>query len=135
MTAVNYSYLDGNAPFNNDYQELSTALSYLDSFTVTVAVIPNDVLYHWGERDGRYFAYTGDAATQLPLIGRLFFTGGIGYFNANGRDYGYGNAGLAFEYKSLRVDAGYYYAQDRAGPLFPYGRAGSRFVGSVSWHF
>ena len=47
----------------------------------------------------------------------------------------YGNAGLAFEFKSLRLDAGYYVAQERAQALFPYGRAGNRFAGSVSWHF
>ena len=37
VTAVNYSYLGGNAPLSNDYQELSAAVSYLDSWTVTVA--------------------------------------------------------------------------------------------------
>jgi hypothetical protein len=30
---------------------------------------------------------------------------------------------------------GYYVAQDHAQALFPYGRAGSRFAGTVSWHF
>jgi hypothetical protein len=33
------------------------------------------------------------------------------------------------------VDGGYYFAQDRARALFPYGRAGSRFAATVSWHF
>jgi uncharacterized protein (TIGR02001 family) len=135
VTAVNYSYQDGNTPFNNDYQELSVAVSYLDSWTLTVAAIPNAVRYEWGYRLGRYPAYTGDIATQLPLFGRLFATAGGGYYTSDSTGYAYGNAGLGFEFKSLRLDAGYYVAQDRAQALFPYGRAGSRFAGSVSWHF
>jgi uncharacterized protein (TIGR02001 family) len=135
VTAVNYSYQDGNAGLNNDYQELSVALSYLDSWTLTVAAIPNAVRYDRGYRLGRYPAYTTDASTQLPLVGRLFFTAGAGYYTSDSAGYVYGNAGFGFEFKSLRLDAGYYVAQDRAQALFPYGRAGSRFAGSVSWHF
>jgi uncharacterized protein (TIGR02001 family) len=135
VTAVNYSYLGGNAPVSNDYQELSAAVSYLDLWTVTVAAAPNAVRYHRGDRLGRYPAYTLDATAQLPIVGRLFVTAGAGYYTSDGADYAYGNAGLAFEFKSLRLEAGYYAAQDRARTLFPYGRAGNRFAGSVSWHF
>ena len=135
VTAVNYSYLDGNAPLNNDYQELSVAVSYLDSWTATVGAIPNAVRYDRGYRLGRYPAYTVDTSTQVPIVGRLFLTAGAGYYTSDSTGYAYGNAGLAFEFKSLRLDAGYYVAQDRAQTLFPYGRAGSRFAGSVSWHF
>jgi uncharacterized protein (TIGR02001 family) len=135
VTAVNYSYLDGNAPLNNDYQELSVAVAYLDSWTVTIAAVPNSVRYEGIYRVGRYPAYTADASTQLPLFSRLLLTAGAGYYTSDGSGYAYGNAGLAFEFKSLRLDAGYYVAQDRGQALFPYGRAGSRFAGSVSWHF
>jgi uncharacterized protein (TIGR02001 family) len=135
VTGVNYQYLHGNAPLNNDFQEVSVALSYLDSWSLTAAYIPNAVRYDVGYRLGRYSAYTGDLATQLPLVGRLFLTAGVGYYYSDSADYVYGNAGLGFEFKSLRLDAGYYVSQDRAQNLFPYGRAGSRFAGSVSWHF
>ena len=135
VTGVNYQYKHGNAPINNDYQELSVAVSYLDSWTLTAAYIPNAVRYDRGYRLGRYPAYTADSVTQVPLVGRLFLTAGVGYYYSDSADYVYGNAGLAFEFKSLRLDAGYYVAQDRAQTLFPYGRAGSRFAGSVSWHF
>jgi uncharacterized protein (TIGR02001 family) len=135
IAAVNYSYLGGNTPFSNDYQEISAALAYLDSWTVTVAALPNCIHYDRGYRLGRYAAYTADASTQLPLIGRLFLTAGAGYYTAGSSGYAYGNAGLSLEYKSLRLDASYFVAQHRAQELFPYGRAGSRFVGGVSWHF
>jgi uncharacterized protein (TIGR02001 family) len=135
VTAVNYSYLDGNAAFNNDYQELSVAASYLDSWTVTVGWMPNAVRYNWGNRLGRYPAYTVDTAAQVPIVGGLFMTAGAGYYTSDSTGYAYGNAGLGFEFKRLRLDAGYYLAQHRAQALFPYGRAGNRFAGSVSWHF
>jgi uncharacterized protein (TIGR02001 family) len=135
LTAVNYSYLNGNAPTSNDYQEVSAALSYLDLWTTTLSVIPNAVRYDRGYRLGRYMAYTADATAQLPIAGRLFFTAGAGYYTSDNTGYAYGNAGLAFEFKSLRLEVGYYVAQDHAQALFPYGRAGSRFAGSVSWHF
>jgi uncharacterized protein (TIGR02001 family) len=135
LTAVNYSYLKGNVRQSDDYQEVSAALSYLDFWTVTVSGIPNAVRYQWGSRLGRYTAYTGDASAQLPIYQRLLLTAGAGYYTSDGAGYAYGNAGLAFEFKSLRLEAGYYVAQDRAAMMFPYGRAGSRFAGSVSWHF
>jgi len=114
---------------------LSVAVSYLDSWTLTAAYLPNVVRYDRGYRVGRYPAYTADSVTQVPLIGQLFLALGVGYYYTDGTDYLYGNAGLAYEFKSLRVEAGYYVAQDRAATLWPYGRAGSRFAASVSWHF
>jgi len=135
LTAVNYSYLEGNAPLSDDYQEISVAVSYLDLWTVTQAVIPNAVRFDGSYRLGRYPAYITDTSAQLPLIGRLFLTAGAGYYTSDSTGYAYGNAGLGFEFKRLRIDAGYYVAQDRARMLFPYGRAGSRFAGTVSWHF
>ncbi len=135
LTAVNYSYLRGNAALSNDYQEVSVAVSYVDLWTATVAAIPNAVRFDNGYRLGRYAAYLVDASAQLPLAGPLFLTAGAGYYTSDDTGYAFGNAGLAFEYKSLRLEGGYYLAQDRAQALFPYGRAGSRFAGTVSWHF
>jgi uncharacterized protein (TIGR02001 family) len=135
LTAVNYSYLQGNTPLSNDYQEVSVATSYLDLWTLTAAVIPNAVRFAGNYRLGRYPAYTTDTSVQLPLAGRLFLTAGAGYYTSDGTGYAFGNAGLGFEFKRLRVDVGYYVSQDRARELFPYGRAGSRFAGTVSWHF
>ncbi len=120
---------------SNDYQEISIAATYLDLWTATVAVIPNAVRYDGGYRLGRYPAYITDTSAQLPLAGRLFLTVGAGYYTSDSVGYAFGNAGLGFEFKRLRIEAGYYVAQDRARALFPYGRAGGRFAGTVSWHF
>jgi uncharacterized protein (TIGR02001 family) len=135
LTGVSYSYLKGNVRMSEDYQEVSVAASYLDLLTMTAAFIPNAVRFDGDYRLGRYAAYVADTSVQIPLIGRLFLTAGAGYYTSDETGYAFGNAGLGFQFKSLRVDGGYYFAQDRARALFPYGRAGSRFAGTVSWHF
>jgi len=135
LTAVNYSYLNGNVRMSNDYQEVSAAVSYLDLWTTTLAFSPNAVRFYGIYRLGRYAAYATDTSLQLPLYRRLFFTAGAGYYTSDGTGYAYGNAGLGFEFKSLRVDGGFYFAEDGAQAQFPYGRAGGRFAGTVSWHF
>lgn len=135
LTATNYSYLSGNVPVSNDYQEVAVAVSYLDLWTLSVAAIPNAVRYNGGYRLGRYPAYIVDTSAQIPVVGRLFVVAGAGYYTSDSTGYAFGNAGLGFEFNSLRLDAGYYVAQDRAQMLFPYGRAGGRFAGTFSWHF
>jgi uncharacterized protein (TIGR02001 family) len=135
VTATDYAYLKGNTPFDDSYQEISLSASYLDLWTVELAAIPNAVRFdHWN-RYGRYPAYVASTSIQYPLVGRLALTGGGGYYTVDEDGYAYGNAGLAFEFKSFRAEAGYYVAQDRARSMFPYGRTGSRFAATVSWHF
>lgn len=135
LTATSYSYLKGNAPFSDDYQEFSLTTAYLDLWNLELAVIPNAVEWEWEYRAGRYPAYVASTSAQVPLIGRLAFTAGAGYYSSNEARYPFGNAGLAFEFKSLRVDASYYVARDTVQKFFPYGRVGNRFAASVSWHF
>jgi uncharacterized protein (TIGR02001 family) len=138
LTAVNYSYLDSNLPLSGDYQELSASLTYLDRWTLSVSAAPNAVRYVQHYRLGRYPAYVADLSGQLPLVGPLFATAGVGYYSLTGPEPGgylYGNAGLAFEYKALRMEAGYYATQERAQELFPYGEASNRVAVTISWHF
>ena len=135
VTGTFYSYLKGNTAFSDDYQEISLSTSYLDSWTVEAALIPNAVHFENGYRLGRYPAYVVSTSGQIPLVGRLALTAGAGYYTSDGEGYSYGNVGLAFEVKSLQLDAGYYVAGDKARQLFPYGRAGSRFAVGLSWHF
>ena len=135
LTATNYSYQGGNVPLSDDYQEISLTSSYLDLWTVEVAWVPNAVRFDWSKRLGRYSAYIADTSAQIPLFGGLALTAGGGYYTSDSEGYAFGNVGLAFEYKRLRVEGGYYVAQDSARPLFPYGRTGSRYAGTVSWHF
>jgi uncharacterized protein (TIGR02001 family) len=135
FAGTNYTYLDGNVPYSIDYQEISVTTSYLDLWTVELAWIPNAVRFGNGYRMNRYPASVVSTAGQLPLVGRLALAAGAGYYASDNAGYAFGNVGLAYEFKSLRLDAGYYVAQERAANLFPYGRAGSRYAATVSWHF
>lgn len=138
VTAVEYFYLHGNVPFSNDYQELSATLAYLDRWSLSLAASPNTVRYEIPYRLGRYATFIADVSGQLPIAGRLFATGGIGYYGLSGPEgsgYAYGNAGLAFEYRAWRIDAAYYVVQRHAQELFPYGRAVDRLAATLSWHF
>jgi uncharacterized protein (TIGR02001 family) len=135
LAGTTYSYLDGNVRYSIDYQEISVTTSYLDLWTVELAWIPNSIRYERAFRNGRYPATSVSTSGQLPLVGRLALTGGVGYYAADNTRYAFGNIGFAFEFNSLRIDAGYYVAEERATALFPYGRAGSRYAATVAWHF
>jgi hypothetical protein len=138
LTVVNYSYLHDPAPSSDDYQEISASVAYLDRWSVSVSYAPNLVRYGRTGRLGRYPAYVMDATGQLPVLGPLFLTAGIGYYALTcpgGTGYAYGNGGLAYEHGPLRVDAGYYFTEGHARQLFPYELSRNRFAASLSWHF
>jgi uncharacterized protein (TIGR02001 family) len=136
-------YVGGDQPFSNDYQEIAAALTYLDSWSLSVTVIPNAVQYWYGTRLGRTTAWVAETTGQWLLIGGLFVTGSAGYYYAAGtgpgiesaNSYAYGNLGLAYEYRRWRLDVGYFLTQDRAEQLAPYPIAHDRFAGTLSWRF
>jgi len=148
ITATNYQYLGGHQGYSSDYQQITASLSYLDRWTFSLSAIPNMLRYaHYGEyRLGRYPAYDAETSGQW-LIGKGFFvTGGIGYYLFMGTDsmptrhpsigYAYGNLGLAYEWRTLRLDVGYFLTEKaRAQRLFPYPSANNRFAGTLSWRF
>jgi uncharacterized protein (TIGR02001 family) len=150
ITATNYSYLGGHQYYSSDYQQVSAAVGYLDRWTFSVSVMPN-MLRFLGtyRRLGRYPAYDVETSGQW-LVGRGFFvTGGVGYYLFGGGTdgttmatrqpalgYAYGNIGLAYEWRNLRLDVGYFLTQNAAAQkLFPYPIANDRVAGTLSWRF
>ena len=142
LTATNYSYLGGDQHHSYDYQEISAAISYLDRWTFSVGAIPNAVRY-WGyEWLGRYPAYDAETSAQWLLWKGLYATGGAGYYLFTGGGtgapnvgYAYGNIGLAYEWRSWRVEVAYFLTQDRAQMLLPFPYANERVAGTLSWRF
>jgi uncharacterized protein (TIGR02001 family) len=126
-----------------DYQELSGAFSWLDSWTFTLAAIPSAVRWYHYMRLGRSPAWVADMAGQWLIGQRLFVTGAAGYYyssgptpdSRSGAGYAYGNVGLAVELRRWRVEIGYFLAQNRAQEFFPYPPANRRVAGTVSWRF
>jgi uncharacterized protein (TIGR02001 family) len=147
VTVTNYSYVGGDQRYSSDYQEIAASVSYLDRWTLSLAAIPNALRY-WGydfDRRGRYTAYDADTSAQWLITHGLFVTAGVGYYLFSGTDstpialpstgYAYGNVGLAYEWRSWRVDVGYFLTQERAERLYPYPIANHRFAGTLSWRF
>lgn len=138
LAAVYYDYLHGNAALPNDYEEVSAAVSYLDRWTLSLAAAPNLVRYQYGYRLGRHPSYVVNSSAQWPVFGRLFVTAGLGYDVLDGpasAEYAYGNIGLAVEYRSFRLDGGYYFTGGQAQSLYVYERVANRFAATLSWHF
>ena len=148
LTVTNYQYLGGHQYYSSDYQQITASVSYLDRWTLAFSAIPN-MLRYWGAgyfRTGRYPAYDVDTSGQWEIARGFFVTGGAGYYLFMGTEAGevhrpsmgyvYGNVGLAYEWRSLRLDVGFFLTQKaRAQQLFPYPSANDRFAGTLSWHF
>jgi uncharacterized protein (TIGR02001 family) len=135
-------YLGGDQETNDDYQQVSTSLTYQDRWTLSVTAIPNAVRYWYDNRLGRSAAWAVDTTGQWLLFSGIFLTGGAGYYYSTGTGpgiegpvgYAYGSVGLAFEYRRWRADVGYFATQDKARELFPYPMA-KRFAGTLLWRF
>jgi uncharacterized protein (TIGR02001 family) len=148
ITATNYQYLGGHQSYSSDYQQIMASVSYLDRWTLAFSAVPN-MLRYWGwgyYRIGRYPAYDLDTSGQWLIAKGFFVTGGAGYYLFTGTDstpvhhpamgYAYGNVGLAYEWRSLRLDVGFFLTQKaRTQRLFPYPTANDHFAGTLSWRF
>jgi uncharacterized protein (TIGR02001 family) len=146
LSAVDYMYEHRRGWLSDDYQEVSLSFGYLDALNFSLAASPNALRYWKGYRLGRYTTYDADITGQWALVRNLFVTGGIGYYYLTEppvpatslTGYLYGNVGLAYEYRSFRLDVGYFAADSRARWLFPY--AGTRsqtsnVAASLTWRF
>jgi uncharacterized protein (TIGR02001 family) len=128
---------------SDDYQEISAALTYLDSWSMSVTSIPNAVRYWYFLRLSRSPAWIADTSGQWALTPRLLLTGGAGYYYSSGTGpginraagYAYGNVGAAYEWRAWRLDVGYFLTQDAARRIFPYPIASQRFAATLAWHF
>jgi uncharacterized protein (TIGR02001 family) len=144
LSARSHSYLGASSyDPSDDYQEISAAVTYLDSWSLSVTSIPNAVRYWFYTRLTREPAWVGDTSGQWLLGRQVFVTAGAGYYRTQGpgsgvdraTGYGYGNAGLAWEHGAWRADLGYFLTQDAAQRSFPYPIAKHKVAGTLSWRF
>jgi len=126
-----------------DYYEISAALNYLDCCMLSLTVIPDAVQYGYDQRLGRTTAWVPEIAGQYAIAWGLFLTGGAGYYYQTGtgsgihaaNGYGYGNAGLAFEYRRLRLEVSYFLTEAKADEVSPYPSASHNVAATLSWRF
>jgi uncharacterized protein (TIGR02001 family) len=145
LSAQGYFYLGGKQEISNDYQEVTASISCLDRWTFSVSWMP-DAVWYWNlVREGRAPAFVVETTGQWLIWNSLSVTGGAGYFHFTGlpsgsegpgvSGYAYGNVGLAYEWRSWRVDVGYFRTQKQATRILEYPLANDRVAGTVSWHF
>jgi uncharacterized protein (TIGR02001 family) len=126
-----------------DYQELSLALGFLDSWSLSVTAIPNAVRYWMYQRLSRAPAWVADTSGQYLLGEHFFLTAGAGYYYSTSTGagvqratgYAYGNLGAAYERRGWRLDVGYFMTQNAAARSFPYPIASHQFAATLAWHF
>jgi uncharacterized protein (TIGR02001 family) len=143
LGADGYFYLGGRQEISNDYQAVTASISYLDRWTFSASWMP-DAVWYWNlVREGRTPAYVAETTGQWLLWKGLSVTGGAGYFRFSGlgnegsgvSGYAYGNVGLAYEWRSWRVEVGYFLTQKQAMHILEYPLANDRVAGTLSWHF
>jgi uncharacterized protein (TIGR02001 family) len=133
----------GDQEINDDTEEVSGSLTYLDVWSVSVTAIPNAVRYWFYRRLSRTPAYVADTSVQWLIDRHFFLTAGVGYYYSTGTGPGieratgylYGDAGVACEYRSWRLDVSYFFAQEAAQRLFPYPSADGRVAATLTWRF
>jgi uncharacterized protein (TIGR02001 family) len=143
LTARAHFLVGGEQEINDDTEELSGSLTYLDRWSVSFTAIPNGVRYWFYQRLSRTPAYVADTTVQWLISNGFFLTAGVGYYYSTGTGPGieratgylYGNAGLACEYGRWRLDVGYFFAQEAAHRLFPYPTADNRVAATLAWRF
>jgi len=145
LSARAHYYVGPNDPYepSDDYQEITAAVSYLDRFTFSVTAIPNAVRYWVYQRLGRDLAWVADASGQYLIGAGVLLTGGAGYYYSSGSGtgieratgYGYGNVGLAYEWRAWRVDVSYFFTQEASHRTYPYPSADGRVAATLAWRF
>lgn len=126
-----------------DYQEVAATLMYQDRWALSLTAVPNAVRYWFYLRLRRSPAWVADTTGQWLIAPGLYVTGGAGYYYSMGTgpgieataSYGYGNVGLAYEWRRWRLDVGYFLTQADAAKLFPYPIADHRVAGTITWRF
>jgi uncharacterized protein (TIGR02001 family) len=126
-----------------DYQEISLALGYLDSWSFSVTAIPSAVRYWMYQRLSRAPAWVTDTSGQYLVGEHVFLTAGVGYYYSTGTGtgieratgYAFGNLGAAYEHDAWRLDVGYFMTQNAASRSFPYPIASHQFAATLAWHF
>lgn len=142
LSVRSHYYAGGVGESSDDYQEILGTLTYLDRWSISLTAIPNAVRYWFYRRLTRSPAWVADSSGQWLIAGGLFATAGVGYYSSQGTGtgieratgYAYGNGGLAYEWRSLRLDVGYFVTQHSAERTYPYPIA-NRLAGTLSWRF
>lgn len=128
-----YTYPDHDRAIDYDYNELSGALSFRDSLSLSIAWSPRMSAYVQGAvHHGPVATY--EASAQWPLSSWLSATAGLGYHDRRELDdlgYPYWSAGLSLHYGRHLIDLTRFGVGATARERYGDDRAGDRTV--LSW--
>ena len=144
LTYSHYGYPGGNytlAPIAGnryDYDALEAQWAWLDEVYLTLAWTPD--AYRFADYEPRENRSALSYGLQLhhALMGGFSLSAGVGYdeiADPSGTGYGFWNAGVAYAWGPVEVQAGYFGTASRAVREFGAYVAGSRAAVSALWRF
>ncbi len=135
LTLRHYDY----PTFNRRYDELAASLSWRNALRATVTASPDtpQPLYSTYGRDVDAMAFSYEVVGQVPLPLGLYAQAGLGYYDLRRQisyGYGYGDAGLGYQWRAWQLDLRYV-ATDPRIRRFYRTAAAPRLLASILWTF
>jgi len=138
LAALYHAYLGNNPGSRYNYSELADTLAYQSRVFFTVAVSPDTEVETSDGSSVRRAAVSGDLSWHGSLGHALSVNIGVGYYRLhrpNSSGYGYGSAGLGYEWGRMHLDLSLIGVSGAARDFFYHGEASNRLVGTVLWQF
>jgi uncharacterized protein (TIGR02001 family) len=144
VTYSHYGYPGGSytlapiAGYRYDYDSLEAQWAWLDEVYLTLAWTPDALRFvnYMPLRDRSALSY--GLQLHQPLAGGFSLSAGVGYdeiADPSGTGYGFWNAGVAYAWGPVQVQAGYFGTASRAVREFGSYVAGNRASVSAVWRF
>jgi uncharacterized protein (TIGR02001 family) len=144
LTYSHYGYPGGSytlaplAGYRYDYDTLEAQWAWLDVVYLTLAWTPDALRFvHYApQRDRSALSY--GLQLHQPLAGGFSLSAGVGYdeiADPSGAGYAFWNAGVAYAWGPVQVQAGYFGTASRATREFGSYVAGNRASVSLVWRF
>src|ERR1700691_1700713 len=139
ILAANYSYPWNQAGSVYNYDEVDLEIAYQQWIRVTLAVYLDVRRYNYDDNNVVHvLAESGELSLQRPVVGKLFATAGIGYYEldgGSGAGYAYWSVGAAYDWAPVSLGLSYVGASSAANSLFYNAAVGGRWSGTLIWRF
>jgi uncharacterized protein (TIGR02001 family) len=138
LAAVYHAYPGDASRSRYRYSELAGTMAYQSQVFITLAVSPDTEVQTAYGGFVRRAAASGDLSWHATLGHALSANVGVGYYRLHrpvSSGYGYGSAGLGYEWGPVHLDLSLIGVSGAARTFFYYGEASNRLVGTVLWEF
>ena len=121
-----------------DYTEVAGAVRYQDLVALNLSYAPSWTGYTLGGPVDAERLVSADLGVQVPLGHGFSAVAGLGRLDLGGPAGGahwYWSSGIAYQYRRLTLEVGFYGSDSEAVELYGSTAAQDAFVGTVSWEF